>query len=197
MNLQLDHYWKLIPFRNFFYNNTLSGFRFDSEPWSPCMSQVAISHRVRHCRRFHLPVLAGGLSKGTVPSWQRQRNLTVQRPSPLFGFVFGPPYPRGGMSTLSKITFSKLPILATTFLNNIVQWITWLGGRWRTQLTARRNVNCRIYEHRHFERILRNGARRLSMSGSGSVIHPSNSLLLALSSRWSFGYSVALRIVAL
>ena len=58
-------------------------------------------------------------------------------------------------------------------LYNIVQWITRLGGRWRTQLTARRNVNCRIYEHRHFERILRNGACRLSMSGSGSVIHPS------------------------
>ena len=38
---------------------------------------------------------------------------------------------------------------------NTAQWITWLEGRWRTQLTARRNVNCRTHEHRHFERTLR------------------------------------------
>ena len=31
---------------------------------------VAEPHRVRHCRRF-LPVLAGGLGKGTVPFWLR------------------------------------------------------------------------------------------------------------------------------
>ena len=52
---------------------------------------------------------------------------------------------------------------------NTLQWITWLGGRWRTQLTARRHVNCRTCEHRHFERILRTVTRLLSMSGSGSV----------------------------
>ena len=42
--------------------------------------------------------------------------------------------------------------------HNTIQWITWLRGRWRTQLAARRRVNCRTHEHRHFERILRNGA---------------------------------------
>jgi hypothetical protein len=50
------------------------------------------------------------------------------------------------------------------------------------QQTARRNVNCRTYEHRHFERILRTVARPLSMSGSGSVAHPS-SIMLALGFR--------------
>lgn len=35
------------------------------------------------------------------------------------------------------------------------RWITWLVGRWRTQLIARQLVNCRTHEHRHFERTLR------------------------------------------
>lgn len=35
------------------------------------------------------------------------------------------------------------------------RWITWLVGRWRTQLIARQRVNCRTHEHRHFERTLR------------------------------------------
>ena len=64
-------------------------------------------------------------------------------------------------------------------IENTEQWITWLGGRWRTQQTARRNVNCRTYEHRHFERILRAVICSPPMSGSGSVCHPS-SFLLAL-----------------
>jgi len=34
------------------------------------------------------------------------------------------------------------------------EWIPWLMGRWRTQLTACRNVNCRTHEHWHLERIL-------------------------------------------
>lgn len=35
------------------------------------------------------------------------------------------------------------------------RWITWLVGRWRTQLIAWQLVNCRTHEHRHFERTLR------------------------------------------
>ena len=35
---------------------------------------------------------------------------------------------------------------------NLEWWITRLVGRWRTQLTACRRVNCRTHEHRHFER---------------------------------------------
>ena len=38
---------------------------------------------------------------------------------------------------------------------NTIQWIIWLGGRWRTELTLWCRVNCRTHEHRHFERILR------------------------------------------
>ena len=54
------------------------------------------------------------------------------------------------------LCFPNLALLCCNYCeNNTLQWITWLGGRWRTQLTARRNVNCRTCEHRHFERILR------------------------------------------
>jgi hypothetical protein len=35
---------------------------------------------------------------------------------------------------------------------NLEWWITRLVGRWRTQLTACRRVNCRTHEHRRFER---------------------------------------------
>lgn len=41
------------------------------------------------------------------------------------------------------------------FNYNPERWITRLVGRWRTQQTARRHVNCRTHEHRHFERTLR------------------------------------------
>ena len=144
-------------------------------------------------------MLAGGLSKGSVPSWHSQGTnraknnaFTLVLYLALLTLVVG--------CQKQWINFTLYAIIRhQPQLYNIVQWITRLGGRWRTQLTARRNVNCRIYEHRHFERILRNGACRLSMSGSGSVIHPSSSLLcllLALSSRWSFVYSVTLRFVA-
>lgn len=40
------------------------------------------------------------------------------------------------------------------------RWITWLVGRWRTQLIARQLVNCRTHEHRHFERTLRSSDTR-------------------------------------
>ena len=54
-----------------------------------------------------------------------------------------------------------------------MQWINWLGGRWRTQLNARHNVNCRTHEHRHFERILQVCTCYTPTLVSGSVIqHP-------------------------
>ena len=76
---------------------------------------------------------------------------------------------------------------------NAMQWINWLGGRWRTQLAARRHVNCRTHEHRHFERILRVCSCSRPTLVSGSVLHPSASLcvcavhthtLAALSGLW-------------
>ena len=59
-----------------------------------------------------------------------------------------------------------------------LQWITWLGGRWRTQLTARRNVNCRTCDHRPFERILQDSSSTVCpMFCSGSFnIHLFNLL---------------------
>lgn len=53
--------------------------------------------------------------------------------------------------------------------HNAMQWITWLGGRWRSQLAASRNVNCRTHEHRHIERILQIVTLLQSIPGSGSV----------------------------
>ena len=109
---------------------------------------------------------------------------------------------------VSFVLSFDLPVWRKTFNYNIVQWITWLGGRWRTQLTACRNVNCRILEHRHFERILRIQLNIESMSDSGSFLHPSSIALgsaedwanplglLALSFRWSFVSSVTSRCVA-
>lgn len=44
-----------------------------------------------------------------------------------------------------KKKFKKLKL-------NLEWWITRLVGRWRTQLTACRRVNCRTHEHRRFER---------------------------------------------
>ena len=60
-----------------------------------------------------------------------------------------------------------------------MQWISWLGGRWRTELNPWHNVNCRTHEHRHFERILRACARHRPTLVSGSVTqHPSGSSLV-------------------
>lgn len=51
------------------------------------------------------------------------------------------------------------------------RWITWLVGRWRTQLIARLLVNCRTHEHRHFERTLR----------SSDILFPDHSWLRVVS----------------
>ena len=59
-------------------------------------------------------------------------------------------------------------------LYNAMQWINWIGGRWRTQLNAWHNVNCRTHEHRHFERILQKQAHLVSIPDSGSVKHLSS-----------------------
>ena len=161
------------------------------------MSPSGSSHRVRHCRRFTSLCSPVGWVKVRCP-FDSVRGLCRAKIL-AFTWFCNLPYPRGGMSNTVFSNSEFRLIWQQPLINNIAQWIAWLGGRWRTQLTARRNVNCRIYEHRHFERILRNGACRLSMSGSGSVIHPSSSLLcllLALSCRWSFVYSVTLRFVA-
>ncbi len=58
--------------------------------------------------------------------------------------------------------------------DNTIQWIIWLGGRWRTELTPRCRVNCRTHEHRHFERILQKQAHLVSIPDSGSVKHLSS-----------------------
>ena len=105
---------------------------------------------------------------GAVHRWSNDGDKSAQRSSPLPGLLCCSP-PREELSTLFCFLWNR-PILVNCFcMNNTIQWITWLGGRWRTQQTACRNVNCRTYEHRHFERILRIVARPLSMSGSGSV----------------------------
>lgn len=49
----------------------------------------------------------------------------------------------------------KLLLTKYTYKDYPKRWITWLVGRWRTQLIARQLVNCRTHEHRHFERTLR------------------------------------------
>ena len=211
MNLQLDHYWKSFLFRKHFYNNQ---FRVSDLIADPSKALLAVDKRLNHTvsgivggtSSLCSPV---GLSKGSVPSWHSQGTnraknnaFTLVLYLALLTLVVG--------CQKQWINFTLYAIIRhQPQLYNIVQWITRLGGRWRTQLTARRNVNCRIYEHRHFERILRNGACRLSMSGSGSVIHPSQIVellqylycwqpsILALSSRCSLDYSVALRFVAL
>ena len=54
-------------------------------------------------------------------------------------------------------------------LYNAMQWINWIGGRWRTQLNAWHNVNCRTHEHRQFERILQVCAHCTPTLVSGSV----------------------------
>ena len=56
-------------------------------------------------------------------------------------------------------------------LYNAMQWINWIGGRWRTQLNAWHNVNCRTHEHWHFERILQVCACNGPTLGSGSAFN--------------------------
>ena len=63
--------------------------------------------------------------------------------------------------------------------DDTARWITWYGGRWRTQQTVSRNVNCRTYEHRAL-------ARPSPMSGSGSVLYLSHEFSWALGAREAF-----------
>ena len=130
------------------------------------------------CRPLELPEDLG--VRIWRPEWSRGAVFNcIKSNSPhfCFGSLKSFALPRDG--ALSKKTFflKFYSLHCEQWLyvesDNTAQWITWLGGRWRTQQTARRNVNCRTYEHRHFERILRALACPLPMSGSGSVYHPS------------------------
>lgn len=65
------------------------------------------------------------------------------------------PCRRKAPSRLS-VELVKMWFIETKNINDYPErWITWLVGRWRTQLIARQLVNCRTHEHRHFERTLR------------------------------------------
>ena len=119
---------------------------------------------------------------GRVGAWVRGKKLHCftrrMTFSPLLQFFLSPSSSWRDVKKLFICCFLKLKALlckANKTKYNTIQWITWLGGRWRTQLTARRNVNCRTHEHRHFERTLRTVTCWLSMPGSGSVKHPSRS----------------------
>ena len=116
--------------------------------------------------------------RGGLYSWRCRTLLTLRsikrlkESSPLFQvkpLLWTPVM--GCKKNVVTFYFSKYEIYFSEMIlkDNTMQWITWLGGRWRTQLTARRNVNCRTHEHRHFERTLRTEACLLCMSGSGSV----------------------------
>ena len=194
MNLQLDHYWKVFRFGNTFTINNLRVSDWFLNLSALACLQVAELRRVRHCRRFSSLCSPVGWVKVRCPVDCVRGSIRSKTLA--FTWFCIVPYLRGGMSKFVSSNSENCLFRRQLLINNIAQWIAWLGGRWRTQLTASRNVNCRIYEHRHFERILRNGACRLSMSGSGSVIHPSSSLLLVLSFRWSLVYSVTLKFVA-
>lgn len=56
---------------------------------------------------------------------------------------------------MMSIEFNLKRNSENSFYDYPERWITWLVGRWRTQLIARQLVNCRTHEHRHFERTLR------------------------------------------
>ena len=82
--------------------------------------------------------------------------------------------PLEGLSAFHLLAFEALGLFCLKTKYNTIQWIIWLRGRWRTELTLRCRVNCRTHEHRHFERILQKQAHLVSIPDSGSVKHLSS-----------------------